>query len=50
MTRKKKYTEMTADELAKATAEFDKEFVADSFGKLDPKAKKRWARVKRKRK
>ncbi len=47
--RKKAYTEMNKDELAEATAEFDREFVADTFGKPDPEAKRRWVRAKRKR-
>ena len=32
---KKRLTNMTPDELAKETSEFDREFVADTFGKTD---------------
>ena len=46
---KKPITEMTSDELAVETAEFDKEFVADSFGPPPPAAAERWERAKRKR-
>lgn len=34
----KDYTQMTAEELAEATAEFDREFIADSFGPPPPEA------------
>lgn len=46
--RIKRYQEMNAVELAQATAEFDKEFVADTFGPLAPELAKRWERAKRK--
>lgn len=46
---KKPYTEMTADELAVATAEFDREFIADTFGSPPAEAKARRARAMRKR-
>ena len=49
MSRKKKPTEMKTKELAKATAEFDQEFVADTFDEPDADAKKRWKRAKHKR-
>jgi hypothetical protein len=49
MNRKTKHSEMSADELAKATAEFDREFVADTSGKPGPEARRRWLRAKRKR-
>jgi hypothetical protein len=45
----KKYTEMNAEELAQATAEFDKEFIADTFGPLTPEMAERWRRANRKR-
>lgn len=42
-------TEMTADELAKETAEADREFIIDAFDPPDVDAKRRLARAKRKR-
>jgi hypothetical protein len=42
-------TEMNADELAEATAEFDREFVADEFGPPDSAARARLNRARRKR-
>lgn len=45
----KPITEMNADELAEATAEFDEEFVADKFVPLTAEQRKRWERIKRKR-
>lgn len=45
----KPYTQMTADELAKATAEFDKEFSIAGFGPPPPEAKAIWEQMKRKR-
>ena len=47
MKRKKPYTEMNTKELAEATAEFDKEFVADSFGKAPPEARARLAKARK---
>lgn len=44
----KPYWEMNGEELAKATAEFDKEFIGDTFGPLTPEMKERWERAKRK--
>jgi hypothetical protein len=46
--RAKKFQEMNAEELAQATAEFDKEFIADTFGPLTPEMARRWERAKRK--
>ena len=42
----KPYWEMTAQELAKATKEFDVEFVADKAKRLPPTMRARWARAK----
>jgi hypothetical protein len=47
--RTKPYTEMTAKELAKATARFDKEFVIDESREATPKEKAQWQRAKRRR-
>ena len=47
--RRKPVTEMTPAELAKATGEFDREFVIDEFGPPDAAARRRLARAKRKR-
>ena len=43
----KKYWEMTTDELAEATREFDREFVVDESRPLSPKMAARWRRAKR---
>ena len=43
----KPYTEMTAKELAKATAKFDKEFVIDESREATPKEKAQWQRKRR---
>ncbi len=40
---------MTTAELNSMVTEFDREFVADSFGTMDPKARARYRRAKRKR-
>ncbi len=40
---------MTTEELDAMVAEFDREFVADSFGPMDNKAKERHQRAKKKR-
>ena len=45
---KKQLTDMTADELAGETAEFDREFVSDTFGQPDEKARQKLERAKRK--
>ena len=39
---KKPYWEMTADELAEATREFDREHVADTFRAMTPAEEKAW--------
>ena len=44
----KPYWQMTTRELAEATKEFDKPFVADTFGPPTPKMRERWERAKRK--
>jgi hypothetical protein len=46
--RKKKFSEMTTQELTEATREFDREFIADTFKPLSPKMRERWERAKRK--
>jgi hypothetical protein len=51
MTKKraqKPYWEMTTAELAEATAEFDQEFVADTFVPMTPEMQARWEAAKRK--
>jgi len=45
---KKKYWEMTTQELAEATKEFDQEFIADTFRPLNEEQRERWERMKRK--
>lgn len=45
---KKRLTEMNTEELAKATSEFDEEFVADRFGEPDEAARDKLDRAKRK--
>ncbi len=49
MSRRKKYTEMNARELAKATADLDREFIADTFGEPDEEALAQLRRARRKR-
>ena len=44
--RTKPYSEMTAKELAKSTAKFDKEFVIDESREATPKEKAEWQRAK----
>jgi hypothetical protein len=44
----KPYWEMNAQELARATAEFDKEFIGDTFKPLTPEMRARWEKAKRK--
>ncbi len=44
----KRYQDMTADELAEATAEFDREFIIDSTRPMTPRERALWARAKRK--
>jgi hypothetical protein len=43
----KPYWQMTSAQLAAATREFDKEFIADTFGKAPPSAKVQLRRAKR---
>jgi hypothetical protein len=45
----KRWTRMNADKLARATAEFDREFIADTFYPMTKADRARWARMKRKR-
>jgi len=45
----KPYWEMSTNELRRATAEFDREFVGDSFGPPSAKQRAQLARAKRKR-
>ena len=47
--RMKPYTEMSAKELAKATAKFDEEFVIDESREATVKEKAQWQRAKRNR-
>lgn len=46
---RKQITKMTPRELSEETAEFDREFAADTFGPPDREARKRLARARRKR-
>jgi hypothetical protein len=46
---KKKYWEMTADELAAATKQFDEEFVIDKSRPLTRTEREQWKQFKRKR-
>lgn len=48
-TQPKPVKELTETELEKMSAEFDREFVADTFGPPTPEAKARLRRAKRKR-
>ncbi len=43
----KPYTEMNPTELKEATAEFDTEFVADTFGSLPSPQRRKWNSIKR---
>ena len=45
---KKLYWQMTAEELAAATADLDQEFIIDQFRPLTPQQKAQWERAKRK--
>jgi hypothetical protein len=45
---RKKYWNMTSDELAKATQEFDQEGVAETFGPMTPRAEAAWRKARRK--
>ena len=42
----KPFSEMNTQELAEATAEFDREFIADSFGPPPPEARQRLERAR----
>jgi hypothetical protein len=46
--RAKPYDQMTTAELRKATAEFDREFIADSFHPMSPAERAQWERIRRK--
>ena len=46
-TKQKPYWEMTTAELAKATAEFDRPFIADTFRPLTKKERALWESIKR---
>ena len=46
--KQKPYWEMNTQELAAATAEFDQEFVADTFRPLTPEMRAQWEAWKRK--
>jgi hypothetical protein len=46
--KQKRYDEMTTEELAEATKEFDEPFVIDKFRPLTPEERKLWNRAKRK--
>ena len=45
--RRKAITRMNTKELALETAEFDREFICDTFEEPDVETQKRWRRVKR---
>ncbi len=45
---KKRYDQMNAGELAKATVQFDEEMVVDRSRELTPAEKTRWRRARRK--
>jgi len=47
--KRKQYWDMTAEELARATATFDEPFVADRSRPLTPAEREQWDRVRRKR-
>ena len=47
--KSKPYWEMTDDELAEATKEFDAPFVVDKSRPLTPSERKRWRNLKKKR-
>jgi hypothetical protein len=49
MTKSKPYWKMNADELAKATEEFDEPFVIDQSRPLTSTERDQWNRVRRKR-
>jgi len=45
---RKPYKDLTADELAAATADLDEEFVIDKFGPPPPEARALWEKAKHK--
>ncbi|HEV3259069.1 MAG TPA: ribbon-helix-helix protein, CopG family [Gemmataceae bacterium] len=47
--KRKRYWEMTAEELAAATKQFNKPFVAEKSRPLTPAQREQWQRVQRKR-
>ncbi len=47
--KRKAYWEMTGDELAGATKEFDEPFVADKSRPLTPAERERWKNLKKRR-
>jgi hypothetical protein len=48
MKNEKPYDQMTTKELAKATAEFDREFIIDTFSPMTPARRAHWERMRRK--
>jgi len=46
---RKKYWNMTGNELAEATKEFDQEGAAETFGPMTPRAEAAWRKARRKR-
>lgn len=46
--RIRSFNQMTVEELEKATAQFEKEFVADSFAEAPAEAKEAWRRAREK--
>ncbi len=44
----KPFVQMTTEELQAATAEFDREMVAEEFGPLSARARSRWRKARRK--
>lgn len=46
--KSKPYDQMTTEELAEATVEFDREFIADTFRPMTPAERARWERARRK--
>ena len=42
----KSLTSMNTDELRRATAEFDREFIADTFAPMDARQRAAWERLK----
>ncbi len=45
--RKKSFQKMRPAEIEAATAEFDREFVVDTFGEPPPRTRARWLRARR---